>query len=269
MSKGLGQPVIVDNRPGGGAVIGYELAARATGDGHTILAVFPSFVINPAIKRGLSYDPFRDFKAIGQTVWFPMAVVVHPSLPAKSVKELVVLARGKPGEIAYASPGAGTMLHLAGELFRLAAKLDLVHVPYKGAGPAATALIAGHVPMAVTSTVAIMPFVKTGKVRALAVTAPERLEALPSVPTLRESGYPDLQLTNWIGLVAPSATPATVIARLNSEVVRSLNNAEVQAKLKGQDLFPAAGTSEQFAAFLQSEAARYTNVVRQAGIKFD
>lgn len=269
MAKGLGQPVIVDNRPGGGAVIGYELGARAPGDGHTLLVVFPSFVINPAIRGGLSYDPIRDFKAVGQTAWAPIAVAVHPSVPARSLKELIAFARPRPGEIAYGTAGAGTTQHVVGEMFRLAVNVSIVHVPYKGAGPAAAALVGGHIPMVVSSLPAIAPFVKSGKVRPLAVTTPERVATLPNVPTLRESGYPTLEATIWIGLVAPSATPPSVIARLNAELVRTLGNAEVQAKLKAQDLFPSPGTPTQFAAFLQSEATRYTRVVREAGIKVD
>jgi tripartite-type tricarboxylate transporter receptor subunit TctC len=269
MAKGLGQPVIVDNRPGGGAVIGYELGARAPGDGYTLLVVFPSFVINPAVRRSVAYDPLKDFKTVGQTVWAPMALAVHPSVPAKSLKELIAFARARPGEIAYGTPGTGTALHVVGEMFRLAVKLNIVHVPYKGAGPAATALVGGHVPMVVSNVAAIAPFVKSGKVRPLVVTTPERVAMLPDVPTLRESGYPALEATNWIGLVAPRATPPAVIARINAELVRTLGNAEVQAKLKAQELFPSPSSPKQFADFLQSEATRYARVVKEAGIKVD
>jgi tripartite-type tricarboxylate transporter receptor subunit TctC len=268
MSKGLGKPVMIDNRPGGGAVIGYELGARAAGDGHTMVAVLPSFLINPAVRPGLSYDPFRDFKAIGQAVWAPLMLAVHPSLPAKSVQELVALALRRPGELAYATAGVGTNLHLVGEMFRLAANLELVHVAYKGAGPAATDLVAGHIPMAVTAAVALGPFIKAGKVRPLAVTTAQRVEAFPSVPTLRESGYA-IEETNWIGLVAPAATPDWAILRLNAEVVRSVADADVQARLRGHALYPLSGTPAQFAAFLQSQGAKYARVVKEAGIRAD
>jgi len=269
MTKGLGQPVIVENRPGGGAVIGYELGARAPGDGHTLLVVFPSFVISAAIRRGLSYDPIRDFRAVGQTARAPMALAIHPSVPAKSLKELIALARARPGEISYGTAGAGTTQHFVGEMFRLAANLSIVHVPYKGAGPAATALAGGHIPMVVSSLPAIAPLIKAGKVRPLVITTPERLEGFPNVPTLREAGYPGLEATIWIGLVAPSATPSRVISRLNAELLRTLGNREVQAKLKAQDLFPSPSTPEEFAALLRSESARYASVVRKAGIKVD
>lgn len=268
MAKGLGQSVIVDNRPGAGAVIGYELVARAPGDGHTILVVFPSFVINPAIRRNLAYDPIKDFKAIGQTVWSPMAIAVNPSVPAKSLKELIALARAKPSEIVYGTPGAGTIQHVVGEMFRLAANIKIVHVPYQGVA-SVTALAGGHISMVVSNVAVIAPFVKNGKVRPLVVTTPERAEALPDVPTFRESGYPALEATNWSGLVVPSATPPSVIARLNAELARALSNAEVQEKLKAQDLFPSPGTPDQFAALLQSEATRYARVAREAGVKVD
>ncbi len=268
MAKGLGQSVIVDNRPGAGAVIGYELVARAPGDGYTVLVVFPSFVINPAIRRGLSYDPIKDFKAVGQTVWSAMAVAVNPSVPAKSLKELIALARARPGEITYGTPGAGTIQHVVGEMLRLAANINIVHVPYQGAA-SATALAGGHISMVVSNVAVIVPFARSGKLRPLVVTTAERAETLPDVPTLRESGYPALEATNWAGLVVPSATPLSVIARLNAELVRTLSNAEVQEKLKAQDLFPSPGTPDQFAALLQAEATRYARVAREAGVKVD
>src|SRR6266496_4439648 len=215
MGKGLGQAVIVENRPGAGAVIGYELAARAPGDGHTLLVVFPSFVINPAVKQGLKYDPLRDFKAVGQTISLPMAFAVNPSVPAKSIQELVALARAKPGEIAYGTPGAGTTHHIIGEIFRLAANINIVHAPFQGEAPALTAAAGGHLPMAFVNASAVAPFSKSGKIRPLAVTTPERAEVLPDVPTMREVGYPEVESTNWSGLVVPATTPPSVVSRLN------------------------------------------------------
>jgi len=269
MARGLGQSVIAENRPGAGAVIGYELAARAPGDGHTLLVVFPSFVINPAVKQGLKYDPLRDFKAVGQTISLSMAFAVNPSVPAKSIQELVALARAKPGEIAYGTPGAGTTHHVIGEMFRLAAKINIVHAPFQGEAPALTAAAGGHIPMVFVNASAVAPFAKSGKIRPLAVTTPERADVLPDVPTIREAGYPEIESTNWSGLVVPAATPPSAISRLNAELVRALRNAEVQEKLKAYGMSPAPGTPEQFGAFLQSEAARYAKVVREAGIKAD
>jgi len=250
-------------------VIGYELAARAPGDGHTLLVVFPSFVINPAVKQGLKYDPLKDFKTVGQTISLSMAFAVNPSVPAKSIQELVALARAKPGEIAYGTPGAGTTHHVIGEMFRLAANINIVHAPFQGEAPALTAAAGGHIPMVFVNASAIAPFAKSGKIRPLAVTTPERAEVLPDVPTMREAGYPEIESTNWSGLVVPTATPQSAISRLNAELVRALRNVEIQEKLKTYGMSPAPGTPEQFGAFLQSEAARYAKVVREAEIKAD
>ena len=269
MAKGLGQAVIAENRPGAGAVIGYELAARAPGDGHTLLVVFPSFVINPAVKQGLKYDPLKDFKAVGQTISVPMVFAVNPSVPAKSLQELIALARAKPGEIAYGTPGAGTTHHIIGEMFRLAAKIDIVHAPFQGGGPAITAAAGGHIPMVVSNVNEIAPFAKSGKIRSLAVTTAERAELLPEVPTMREAGYPEIESTNWSGLVVPAATPLSAISRLNAELVRALRSAEIKEKLKTHGMSPAPGAPDQFSALLQSESARYAKVVREAGIKAD
>jgi tripartite-type tricarboxylate transporter receptor subunit TctC len=269
MAKGLGQPVIAENRPGAGAVIGYELGARSPGDGHTLLVVFPSFVINPAVKQGLKYDPLKDFKAVGQTISVPMVFAVNPSVPAKSLDELIALARAKPGEIGYGTPGAGTTHHIIGEMFKLAARINLVHVPFQGGGPAITAAAGGHIPMVLSNVNEIAPFTKSGKIRSLAVTTPERAELLPDVPTIREAGYPEVESTNWSGLVVPVATPPSAISRLNAELVNALRNAEVREKFKTYGMSPAPGTPEQFGAFLQSESARYAKVVREAGIKAD
>ena len=269
LAKGLGQPVIAENRPGAGAVIGYELGARAAGDGHTLLVTFPSFVINPAVKQGLKYDPLKDFKAVGQTISVPMVFAVNPSVPVKTLQELVALARAKPGEIAYGTPGAGTTHHVIGEMFRLAANIDIVHVPFQGGGPAITAAAGGHIPMVLANVSEVVPFAKNGKMRPLAVTTAERADVFPEVLTLREAGYPEVESTNWSGLVVPAATPPAAVARLNAELASALGNAEVREKLKTYGMSPAPGTPEQFNAFLQSESTRYAKVVREAGIKAD
>src|SRR5438445_4495742 len=269
MAKGLGQPVIAENRPGAGAVIAYEFAARAAGDGHTLLVVFPSFIIQPAVKQSLQFDTLKDFRAVGQTISLSMAFAVNPSVPAKSIQELVALARAKPGEIAYGTPGAGTTHHVLREMFRLAAKINIVHAPFQGEVPALTAAAGGHLPMVFVNASAIAPFAKSGKMRALAVTTPERAEVLPDVPTMREAGYPEIEATNWSGLVVPSATPPAAISRLNVELVRALRNPEIREKLKIYGMSPAPGTPSEFSALLQSESARYSKVVREAGIKAD
>lgn len=266
VGKGLGQSVIVENRPGAGAVIGYELGGRAPGDGHTITIVFPSFVINPSIRR-VNYDPIRDFKAITQAGSLPMAFAVHPSVPASSLKELIALARARPGEISYGTPGVGTIQHVLGELFALTAKVKITHVPYAGLAPANTALAGGHISLVVTNLVEMTPFATTGKVRPIVITAATRAEGFPGVPTVHEAGLAGLEATNWSGFVVPAATPAAAIARLNSEIVRALRVSDVQEKFRAQGMSAAPSTPEQFGALLQSESARYAKVVREAGIR--
>ena len=266
LGKTLGQSVIVENRPGAGAVIGYELGARAPGDGHTITIVFPSFVVNPSIRR-VNYDPIKDFKAVAQTISLPMAIAVHPSVPARSLKELVALARARPGEISYGTPGVGTIQHVLGELFSLSMKVKLTHVPYAGLAPANTALAGGHITMVITNLVEMTPFASTGKVRPIVLTTATRAESFPGVPTFRELGDAELEATNWAGFVAPAATPAAAIARLNGDIVRALRAPDVQERFKAQGMSAAPSTPEQFAALLQSETARYGKVVRAAGIR--
>ena len=266
LSKALGQSVIVDNRPGAGAVIGYELGARAPADGHTLLIVFPSFVINPSVRR-VQYDPINDFKAVTQVSSLPMTFTVHPSLPAKTMKELIALARAKPGEISYGTPGVGTIQHVLGELFRLTMKVNVVHVPYSGLAPAMTAIAGGHIVTVIGNVVEVAPFAKSGKVRPIVVTTASRTDALPDVPTVKEAGYPELEATNWAGYVVPAATPPAAIARLNTELGRILRTPDIQEKFKVQGQSALPGTPEQFAALLQSESARYSKVVRAANIK--
>ena len=266
LSKGLGQSVIVDNRPGAGAVIGYEIGAKSAPDGHTMTIVFPSFVINPSVRR-VQYDPLRDFRAVTATMSLPMMVAVHPSLPAKSMKEFVALAKAKPGEISYGTPGVATIQHVLGELFRQSLNVKLTHVPYSGGAPAMTALAGGHIVSIIGNVFEIAPFVKAGKVRPVVVTTPERAEALPDIPTMKEAGYPQLEATNWAGLVVPAASPAGAVARLNTELVRVLRLPDIREKFKSQGMSTMPGTPDQFAALLQSESVRYSKVVREAGIK--
>ena len=266
MSKGLGQPVLIENRPGAGAVIGYEAGAKAAPDGHTLTNVFPSFIINPSVRR-VGYDPFRDYRPVTQTISLPMTFAVHNSVPVKSLKELIAMARAKPAEITYGTPGVGTTHHVLTELFALTTNVKLTHVPFSGGAPAITALAGGHIALDVGNVSEIAPFATSGKVRALVVTTAKRAEQLPDVPTFREVGLAELEATNWAGLVAPAATPAAVIARLNAEIVRALRNPDVQEKFKVQGMTALPSTPEQFGALLQSESARYGKVVRAVGIK--
>jgi tripartite-type tricarboxylate transporter receptor subunit TctC len=269
MAKGLGQSVVVENRPGGSTIIGTEHVARSPADGHTLLVVFPSFIINPALRRGMSFDPLKDFKAVGQTMSVPMAIALHPSVPAKTLEELIALARARPGQISYGTPGTGTTHHVMGEMLRLAVKIDLVHAPFQGGAPALLAITGGHIPMIYGNATEVAQSEKTGKLRVIVVTSPERAEVLPDVPTMRESGYPELEATNWSGMVVASATPPSAIVRLNAELVQALRNADTQEKFRSNGMSPAPGTPEEFGAFLQSESARYAKAVREAGVKVD
>jgi tripartite-type tricarboxylate transporter receptor subunit TctC len=269
LAKGLGQTAVVENRPGGSTIIGTEIVARSPADGHTLLVVFPSFVINPALRRGMSFDPLKDFNAVGQTMSVPMAIAVHPSLKANTLEELIALARAVPGQISYGTPGTGTTHHVMGEMLRLAVKIDIVHAPFQGGAPALLAVTGGHIPMIYGNATEVAPSVKSGKLRAIVVTSAERAEVLPDVPTMRESGYPELEATNWSGMVVPSATPPSAIARLNAELVQALRNADTQDKFRSNGMSPAPGTPEEFGVFLQSESARYAKAVREAGVKVD
>ena len=267
LAQGLGQSVLIENRPGGSTIIGGEIVARSAPDGHTLLVVFPSFIINPSVRQGMSFDPLKDFRAVGQTVSMPMSIAVHPSVPARTLQELIALARAKPGEIAYGTPGIATTHHVMGELLNLTTKANFTHAPFQGGAPALTAVTGGHIQMIYANTTEVVQSAKSGKIRALVVTSAQRADVLPDVPTMREAGFPELEATNWAGMVVPSATPPSAIVRLNAELVRALHKPEVQEKLKIYGMNPAPGTPEQFDEFLRSEHARYAKVVREAGIK--
>jgi tripartite-type tricarboxylate transporter receptor subunit TctC len=266
LAKAFSQSVIVDNRPGAGAVIGYEAGARAPADGHTTTVVFPSFVINPSVRR-VQYDPLKDFKPVTQSISLPMALAVHPSVPAKSLKDFIALARAKPGELSYGTPGIATIQHVLGELTKQTLKVSLTHVPYSGGAPAMTALAGGHITTLIGNVLEVAPFAKAGKVRPIVVTTAIRAESLPDVPTMRELGYAVLEATNWAGYVVPAATPAAAVSRLNAELVKALRFPDVQEKFKVQGMSAAPSTAEQFAALLQAESTRYSKVVRDAQIK--
>jgi tripartite-type tricarboxylate transporter receptor subunit TctC len=269
LARSLGQPVVVENRPGGSTIIGSEAVARAPADGHTLLVVFPSFVVNPALRSQMPFDPLKDFKAVGQTMSVPMAIAVHPGVPANTLQELVALARAKPGQLSYGTPGVGTTHHIMGEMLKQATKIDLTHAPFQGGAHTLAAVTGGHITMMYGNATEIAPSVKSGKLRAIVVTSPERSELLPDVPTMRESGFPELEATNWSGIVVAAATPPAAITRLSEELGRALRSAEIQEKFRGHGATPRPGTPGEFQAFLQSESSRYGKVVREAGIKAD
>ena len=269
MGRGLGQPVLVENRPGASTMIGSEVVARAPADGHSLLVVFPSFIVNPALRAQMPFDPLKDFKAVGQTLSVPMAIAVNPAVAAKNLGELIALARTKPGELSYGTPGIGTTHHIMGEMLNIAANIKLTHAPFQGGAQSLTAAAGGHISMMYGNATEVAPSVKSGKLRAVVTTGAERVDVMPDVPTMRESGFAELEATNWAGMVVAAATPPAVITRLNAELVRALRNPEVIEKFKSFGIVPVSSTPEQFDAFLQSESVRYGKVVREAGVKAD
>lgn len=267
MAKRLGQPVLVENRPGGGTIIGAQLVQRAAPDGYTVLVVYPSFVINPTVRPGVAAYTLADFRAVGSMISLPMVIAINPSYPAKTLAELIGLARAKPGSIAYGTPGPASTHQIVMEMFRLAAGIQLTHAPYQGGAPAVTAAIGGHTPLVCVNVNEVAQHVKAGKLRALVVTTRERAESLPEVPTFAESGFAQLEATNWSGIVAPAATPAPVIAKLNAALNAALREPDVLEKFKAHELVATPGTPGEFDAFLKAESARYAKVIREAGIK--
>jgi len=267
MSQGLGQPVLIENKPGGSTIIGAETVLRAAADGYTLFVVFPSFIINPSVRSGMSFHPLKDFRAVGHTVNMPMTIAVHPSVPARTLQELIEIGRTQPGVIAYGTPGIATTHHVMGELFNLTAKTKFTHAPFQGGAPALTAVTGGHIQMIYANTTEVVQASKAGKVRALVVTSAERSDVLPEVPTMKEAGYPQLEAYNWSGIVVPAATPSAVIERLNRELQRALGVPAVKEKLKTYGMDPVPGPPQAFDAFLRAEYERYGAAVRAAGIK--
>jgi tripartite-type tricarboxylate transporter receptor subunit TctC len=267
LAGALGQPFIVENRPGAGGNIGTDFVAKSPPDGYTLLSAGPgSLVINPLLGA-VPYDPARDFAPIAIVATAPNVLVVHPAVPAQSVGELIALARSRPGALNYASGGIGSTPHLAAALFAAMAGIRIAHVPYKGTGPAVTDLLGGQVQMAVLGIPTVLPHVRSGKLRPLAVTGKRRSPELPEVPTVDEAGVAGYEVSPWYGLLAPAATPSAIVARLSAEVNAVVRRAEFKQKLAAQGAEPEGSTPEEFAAYLRAEAARWAPVVKASGAR--
>jgi len=264
----FGQQVVIDNRAGGGQVIGTDLAAKAAPDGYTLILVSITHTINPALHKKLPYDSIKDFTPITLVAASPQILIVHPSVAAKSVSELIALAKGKAGGLNYASSGNGSGGHLAMELFKSMTGTRMTHIPYKGAGPALTDLIAGQTQAMFTSPLAALPHVKTGKLRALAMASKTRSLAAPDLATVGET-VPGYEASLWYGLLAPAGTAKPIVARLHGEVVTALKLSDVVERLSSQGVEPIGSTPEELAAFMQSETAKWGKVVREANIRLD
>lgn len=268
LQENLGQPFIVENRPGGGGVVGAEVVARARPDGYTLIAVPISHAANVSLTK-LSFDPIVDFAPIVHLASAPNVVLVHPSLPVKSLGELTRLARQHPGQLSYASSGNGSSTHLAAELFKMLAKVDLLHVPYKGGGPALTDLLGGQVSMYIGSLPASLPHLRSRKLKGLAVTSTTRTNALPDVPTVAEAGVPGYEYIGWYGMLAPAATPPAVIERLNAELNKILRQPAVVERFASDGAQPIGGTPAQFGEHIRSEISKWANVVKHARLRSD
>ncbi len=269
LADALGNPVVVENRPGGGTNIGSEVVARAAPDGHTLLVGGVPNTANMALYQKLPYDVVKDFAPVILIDTAPNILAVHPSVPAKSVKELIALAKVRRGALTYASAGIGSSNHLSGELFRVLAGIEIVHIPYKGGGAAVVDLIAGQVSMYFGTTPSTLPFVKSGKLRALGVTTAKRTVAAPDLPTIAEAGLPGFEQSAWHGLLAPTGTPEPVIAKLNAEVNKLLRSADIVERFAVQGIDVIGGSPAEFAAFIRQDVAKYAKLVKTAGIKID
>lgn len=268
MTHGLGQPIIVDHRPGAGTIIGVDMAAKAAPDGYTlVMGTVTSHAMVTSLSTNVPFDPEKDFAPISLIASLPFILVVHPSVPAASVAELVALAKARPGQLNYGSAGNGTSNHLAGELFKSAAGLDMVHIPYRGSGPAMLDLVGGQIPLMFDLTITALPQIAGGKVRALAITSARRSALAPALPTMAEAGAPGVEVVSWFGILAPAGTPPAIVTRLNAEIVKAMQAPDVKELLAGQGADALTSTPQEFAAYISAERAKWARVVREAGIK--
>ena len=269
LGDALGQIFIVDNRPGAGSMIGTDIAAKSAPDGYTITLSDMPHTINPSVYSKVPYDPVRDFSPITVVGTSPMFLFVHPSMQAQSVKEFIALAKSQLGKIAIGSGGNGTTTHLSAELFQARAGIKLTHVPYKGAGPALTDVVAGQIPATFTSMATAAPHVKAGKLRVLGVTSAKRIAALPEVPTFAEMGVPDFVVEHWWGVLAPAGLPKPIVVKLRDATIAAVNSSDVRERFAFLALQPTTNTPEQFRALLESDVKRWARIVRDAGVKLN
>ena len=269
LAEGLGRSFVVENRMGSGSVVSYRTVATAPPDGYTLLAASGGFTIAPAVHANLGYDPVKDLAPISLVVQAPFLLMVHPSLPVKSVKELVALARARPGKLAYGSAGHGSSTHLAFALFTTLARIDITHVPYKGTGPALVDAMSGQVQMLVGNVLSSLQYAKNGKLRALAVTTRHRSAAVREIPTIAEAGVPEYESSTWHAWFAPAATPAAIVDKLNAELAKSAKSPDVMARLSPDGAEPIGSSPEQLRQFIVSDIARWRRVVKDAGIRLE
>ena len=269
LSESLGQPVVVDNRPGGGAIIGTDIVAKSAPDGYTLLLSTTSHAINPSVYSKLPYDTLRDFATVTQVATVPIVLVVHPSLPVTTAQELVALARSRPGELNVGSSSSGTVFHLAAELLKSTAGIDMVHVPFKGGSPALAALLANQVNVLFETSLTVGPQAKAGKLRPLAVGGLKRSSAMPELPTLAESGFPGFSAENWYGVYVPAGTPREIVQRLNREIVNALTQPDVRERFASQGAELIGNTPEQHEEFLKAEMAKWARIARLANAHAD
>ena len=267
LNEAWGQPVVVENRGGANGTIGAALAARAAPDGQTMLIVPSGFAVNPSIRRKLPYDSMRDFAPVGLVASGPYLMVVHPSVPAKTVREFIAWVKSRPGQVNYASTGTGSPPHLAAELLKVTAGIDMQHIPYKGGGAVLPDLLAGRVSMFFGSISTLRPHVQAGKLRAIAVTTVKRPSAMPDVPTFIESGLPGYEVAGWYGLLAPGKTPREIVHFLNGELRKALAEPDTRRRFAAHGADPGSGTAEEFGALIRSEITKWAKVVQAAGIK--
>lgn len=268
VTANVGQTMVVENRPGANSIIATEMVAKAPADGYTLILASIGHTVNPSLHRKVPYDPIKDFAPITLLATLPVLMVVNPALPVKNMKDLIALAKARPGQLSFGSAGNGSSAHLAAELLKTIAKIDMVHVPYKGNAPALADVIAGQIPLMFYPVVGIAQNVKAGRIRALAIGAKKRLDELPDVPTMAEAGFPSFEESApWIGYLAPAATPQPIITKLHDEIVRTLADSEVKERMKTLGAVIVGNTPAEFGAFLKADVRKWAEVIKTAGLK--